>query len=239
MSIAKIRALSVELENHTAEAILRWAAETYGKRVVLASSFGPEDVVLIDLISRSETNIDVFMLDTGRLHPETYELVERVRNRYKISVSILFPASEDVEPVVAEHGVNGFYRSVDARKACCNARKLKPLVRALAGREAWITGLRREQNITRTDTKVVELDMMHGGLVKINPLVEWTKEQVWTYIEHHDVPYNPLHDQGFTSIGCAPCTRAIQPGEDERAGRWWWEQKDSRECGLHPAGGKS
>ncbi len=239
MSIAKIRALSDELENHDAEAILRWAGETYGKRVVLASSFGPEDVVLIDLISRSETNIDVFMLDTGRLHPETYELVERVRNQYKIGVSILFPAPEDVEPMVSENGVNGFYQSVDARKACCGARKLKPLVRALAGREAWITGLRREQNITRTDTKVVELDLMHGGLVKINPLVDWTKDQVWTYIEHHNVPYNPLHDRGFASIGCAPCTRAIQAGEDERAGRWWWEQKDSRECGLHPAGGKS
>ncbi len=239
MSIAKIRALSSELENHSAEAVLRWAAETYGKRVVLASSFGPEDVVLIDLISRSDANIDVFMLDTGRLHPETYELVERVRNRYKIAVSVLFPSPEDVEPVVAENGVNGFYRSVDARKACCSARKLNPLVRALAGREAWITGLRREQNITRTDTKVVELDLMHGGLVKINPLVDWTKDQVWTYIEHHNVPYNPLHDQGFASIGCAPCTRAIQPGEEERAGRWWWEQRDGRECGLHPEGGKS
>lgn len=238
MSVAKIRALSDELENHDAEAILRWASETYGKRVVLASSFGPEDVVLIDLISRSDANIDVFMLDTGRLHPETYELVERIRNQYKIAVSILFPAPEDVEPLVAKNGVNGFYESVDVRKACCSARKLKPLVRALAGREAWITGLRREQNITRTDTKVVELDLMHGGLVKINPLVDWTKDQVWTHIEQHDVPYNPLHDQGFTSIGCAPCTRAVEPGEDERAGRWWWEQKDSRECGLHPAGGK-
>jgi phosphoadenosine phosphosulfate reductase len=239
MSIAKIRALSDELENHDAEAILRWASETYGKRVVLASSFGPEDMVLIDLISRSAANIDIFMLDTGRLHAETYELVERVRNHYKIAVSILFPAPEDVEPLVAQNGVNGFYHSVDARKACCSARKLKPLVRALAGREAWITGLRREQNVTRTDTKVVELDLMHGGLVKINPLVEWTNDQVWTHIKQHDVPYNPLHDQGFSSIGCAPCTRAIQPGEDERAGRWWWEQKDSRECGLHPAGGKS
>ncbi len=239
MNIAKIRELSAELQDKDAEAVLNWAAEAYGNRVVLASSFGPEDVVLIDLISKTGADIGVFMLDTGRLHAETYELVERVRNRYKISISILFPAAEYVEPVVAEHGLNGFYYSVDARKACCGARKLKPLARALAGKEAWITGLRSEQNVTRTDTKTVELDLMHGGLVKINPLVDWSSADVWNYIKEHDVPFNPLHDQGFASIGCAPCTRAIQPGEDERAGRWWWEQKDSKECGLHPAGAKS
>ena len=222
-------------ELKTAEEILAWALGAFHPRVALASSFGAEDVVLIDMLVRIDPRARVFTLDTGRLHAETYAVMEAIRDRYGIAIEVMFPRSEAVEAMVREHGVNLFYRSVENRKRCCGVRKIEPLGRALAGLEAWITGIRRDQAVTRTDVGRVEIDAAHGGIVKVNPLADWTWEQVWDYIRSHDVPHNALHDQGYPSIGCAPCTRAVQSGEDLRAGRWWWEQEAAaKECGLHP-----
>jgi phosphoadenosine phosphosulfate reductase len=199
---------------------------------VLASSFGAEDMVLIDLIARNALPIGVFTLDTGRLPEQTLALVDRVRDRYVLPVDVYSPDAARVEPFVRTHGVNAFYQGVELRKACCAIRKTEPLARALTGRKAWITGLRREQSVTRSDVPYREFDTVHG-LAKFNPLVDWTEEDVWAYIRARDVPYNALHDQGYRSIGCAPCTRAVEPGEDVRAGRWWWENPEHKECGLH------
>ncbi|MFO1322298.1 MAG: phosphoadenylyl-sulfate reductase [Burkholderiales bacterium] len=201
-------------------------------RAAFSSSFGAEDMVVLDLISGLGLEVDVFTLDTGRLHGETLELIDRARDRYAIPVRILFPQADAVETFTTRHGVNAFYQSVELRKQCCEIRKLEPLRRALAGKALWITGLRREQSVTRSDVPFLQEDPTYG-LVKANPLADWTSVDVNAYIQRHDVPVNALHARGFPSIGCAPCTRAIQPGEDERAGRWWWEQPESRECGLH------
>ncbi len=203
--------------------------------VTLASSMGAEDMVLIDLVARGNLPIDVFVLDTGRLHDDTQALIEETRAHYGLPIRILVPDQGALESLLAEHGPNGFYRSVDARKACCAVRKVVPLGRALAGYGAWITGLRRAQSAARAETPAHEWDDANG-LEKYNPLVDWSSDDVWDYIRAHDVPYNPLHDQGFASIGCAPCTRAVAPGADERSGRWWWEDGGSQECGLHVAG---
>jgi phosphoadenosine phosphosulfate reductase len=214
-----------------AAALLRHAAEDRAP-AALASSFGAEDMVLIDLIARTKLCIGVFTLDTGRLPPETHELIDRVRGTYGIAVDVHFPEAAALEPFVRTHGVNAFYDSTALRERCCEIRKTQPLARALAGKGAWITGLRREQAVTRREIAIEEYDAAHG-LVKFNPLADWSREDVWTYLRVHHVPYNALHDRGYASIGCAPCTRAIEPGEDERAGRWWWEDPDRRECGLH------
>lgn len=221
-----------ELAGAAPEAILRWAARTFPGRVTFATSLGIEDQALTAMLAESSAEIPVFTLDTGRLFEESYQLIERTEDRYSLPIQIMFPQREAVEAMVAEHGVNLFRKSVELRKHCCGVRKIEPLRRALAGHEAWITGLRREQSVTRGDLQAVEWDA-GNGLVKINPLIDWTEQQVWDYVRAHDVPYNPLHDQGFPSIGCACCTRAIQPGEDVRAGRWWWEQPEHKECGLH------
>ena len=178
----------------------------------------------------------VFLLDTGRLNPETYQLVDRVRARYGCVVEVMFPATATVEAMVRDKGMNLFYESRESRTQCCGARKVEPLGRMLAGLDAWMTGLRRDQSPTRSAIAKVGRDAEHGGIVKVNPLADWTSEAVWEYIRANDVPYNPLHDRGYPSIGCAPCTRATRPGESIRAGRWWWEDSDTRECGLHPAG---
>lgn len=214
------------------EEILRWAIETFSPDLALASSFGAEDMVLIDLLSGHNGAVKVFTLDTGRLHDETYQLMESTRHRYDLTIESYFPDREAVERLEREKGFYSFRDSVDNRRECCGIRKVEPLRRALAGMRAWITGLRRDQAVTRTDTEAVEWDE-GNGLVKVNPLVEWTNDQVWEYVRAHNVPYNVLHDQGFPSIGCAPCTRAIKPGEDIRAGRWWWENPEYKECGLH------
>jgi phosphoadenosine phosphosulfate reductase len=199
---------------------------------VLASSFGAEDMVLVDVIASKALPIGIFMLDTGRLHEQTLALVDRVRDRYLLPVEVYSPDAARLEAFVGTHGVNAFYRSVELRESCCAIRKTEPLARALAGRKAWITGLRREQSVTRSDVPYEEYDRAHG-LMKFNPLAAWSEEEVWTYLRARTVPYNPLHDQGFRSIGCAPCTRAVEPGEDVRAGRWWWENPEHKECGLH------
>ncbi len=211
--------------------LLHEIAEAH-RPAVFTTSFGAEDMVLLDLIERDELEIEVVTLDTGRLPAETYELMQRVQSRYRTPVRFYYPDPEDLAAYVARYGVNGFYHSLEARKACCEVRKLAPLRRALAGKRAWVTGLRREQAVTRTELPLRSFDETYG-VEKFNPLLEWRWQQVWDYIRAHDVPYNALHDRNYPSIGCAPCTRAITPGEDLRAGRWWWENPETKECGLH------
>jgi len=223
------------LEAMDAVELLGWALERFRPRIALASSFGAEDVVLIDLLMELDPRARVFTLDTGRLHSETYALAQALRDRYGLAIDVYFPRTEAVEAMVRAHGVNLFYASVENRKLCCGVRKVEPLGRALEGLDAWITGLRREQAVTRGRVRKVEIDADHGGIVKLNPLADWSWDRVWGYIRDRAVPYNALHDAGFPSIGCAPCTRAVRPGEDLRAGRWWWEQDAAaKECGLHP-----
>ena len=199
---------------------------------VLAASLGAEDMVLVDMIARAGLPIGVFTLDTGRLPEETHALIAQVRRHYGLQVDVFAPAAADVEAHVAAHGPNGFYDSLEARTACCAARKTAPLARALSGKSAWVTGLRREQSVTRRAIAIEEDDRVHG-LRKFNPLAEWTRDDVWSYLREHHVPVNTLHARGYASIGCAPCTRPIEAGEDERAGRWWWENPEHKECGLH------
>ena len=202
--------------------------------VTFANSLGAEDMVLTDLIARHQPEIAMFSLDTGRLPQETYDLMQEVRKRYSVPLQIYFPDAQQVEAYVAQNGVNGFYDSMDNRKACCHMRKVEPLKRALAGKKAWITGMRRDQAVTRSGLEVSSFDADHG-LQKFNPLLDWTNAEVWEYLRQNDVPYNKLHDKFYPSIGCAPCTRAVTPGEDIRSGRWWWEQPENKECGLHVA----
>lgn len=205
--------------------------------VVFASSLALEDMVLTDLIAWGQLPIRIFSLETGRLHTETLNMIERVKETYGISIALYRPDQKAVDEYVQQHGLNAFYDSVDMRKECCRIRKVEPLKLALQGNKAWITGQRRSQSSTRTDLQVQEDDVAHN-MVKFNPLADWSEADVWHYIKSHHVPYNPLHDQGYPSIGCEPCTRAIQPGEDIRAGRWWWENPESKECGLHVVDGK-
>lgn len=204
---------------------------------VFASSLAAEDMVLTDLILKAGLPIGIFSLDTGRLHPETLAVLDAVKARYDYDIALYHPNAQAVDNYVAENGLNAFYDSVDMRRECCRIRKVEPLGRALAGKKAWVTGQRRAQSSTRADLSVEEDDPAHG-MTKFNPLADWSEQDVWDYIRANDVPYNALHDQGFPSIGCAPCTRAVQPGEDVRAGRWWWENPDSKECGLHMVDGK-
>lgn len=200
--------------------------------VTFANSLGAEDMVLTDIIDQHQLNIDMFSLDTGRLPQETYDLMQTVRGRYKTPLRIYFPNVKQIEAYVADNGVNGFYGSVELRKACCHIRKVEPLRRALQGKHAWVTGVRREQASTRLDLKVSAYDISNR-MQKINPLLEWSNTEVWEYLKQYEVPYNKLHDRFYPSIGCAPCTRAVTPGEDIRSGRWWWEAPETKECGLH------
>lgn len=226
--------MAVELESKGAEEILKWALETFFPKIALASSFQCEESVLIDMMAKIRgKDFRVFTLDTGRLNEETYEVMERIRKKYNIQIESQFPDRDAVEKLEREKGLYSFRESIENRKECCNIRKVVPLNRMLSQLDAWITGLRREQAVTRTDTPKVEVDVPRKGLVKINPLIDWSNQQVWDYIQRNKVPYNKLHDMGYPSIGCSPCTRAIKPGEDIRAGRWWWEKPEQKECGLH------
>lgn len=229
-------AIAPRLAEADAEGVVRWALETFGRDVAFACSFGAEDVVLVDLIARIDPTARMFVLDTGRLNQETYETMERCRAKYGVEFETYAPQTDAVQRLLSAKGPNSFYDSIENRKECCGIRKVEPLRRALDGKRAWITGLRRAQSVTRTDLPKIEMDETHGGIFKVNPLAEWSEAEVWAYIEGNGVPYNPLHDRGFPSIGCAPCTRAIAPGEDLRAGRWWWENPDQKECGLHVRG---
>lgn len=222
----------IELRGLDAAGILRWARSKFGSRIALATSFGAEDQVLTDLLAGIGEPVSIFTLDTGRFFQETYDVMDATMKRYGVRFDVYAPDAHDVARLVESDGPNLFYESVEKRKACCTVRKTKPLSRALSGLEAWITGLRKGQAVTRTETEAIEWDEAHG-VYKINPLHEWTEDQVWAYIRQHNVPFNVLHEKGFPSIGCAPCTRAIAPGEDIRAGRWWWELPEHKECGLH------
>ncbi|MDP6243327.1 MAG: phosphoadenylyl-sulfate reductase [Myxococcota bacterium] len=223
-------------ESLTADEILIWCIKNLSPRLSLACSFGaPEGLVLLDMMHRIDPASRVFVLDTGRLPQATYDLIDRVRDRYDKSIEVVFPRAEDVEQLVRTGGLNLFYESVDDRQRCCRARKVEPLRRYLAGADlgAWVTGLRRDQNVTRVDTPKVEIDTANGGLVKVNPIANWTSDRVHDYVAEHGVPINRLHAEGYPSVGCAPCSRAVKPGDDPRSGRWWWENVDTRECGLH------
>ncbi len=225
---------AVDTKAAAALALLRAAVAEFGAdgELAFANSFGAEDMVLTDLILANALPIEIFSLDTGRLPAETYTLIGDVERRYGTKLKIYFPDAGAVEHYVRSHGINAFYDSVELRKACCGVRKMEPLRRALAGKKAWITGLRAAQSVTRSGLPVREFDAANG-LDKLNPLSDWSETEVWAYIRIHDLPYNALHDQFYPSIGCAPCTRAIALGEDVRAGRWWWEDPASKECGLH------
>jgi phosphoadenosine phosphosulfate reductase len=221
-------------ESWSAEEILIWAVEKFSSKLTISASFGaPEGMVLVDMLHRLDPQARVFVLDTGRLHPATYDLIDRVRDRYDKSVEVVFPNHEDVEKMVREKGMNLFYETLENRQLCCQIRKVQPMRRHLAGFDAYVTGLRRDQNLNRADTRKIVLDSSHGGLVKINPLADWTHERVMEYVGRHTVPINRLHRDGYPSVGCEPCTRAVGPGDDLRAGRWWWENDDVKECGLH------
>ncbi|MFH0909773.1 MAG: phosphoadenylyl-sulfate reductase [bacterium] len=224
------------VETTDPQAVLSHAIAAYGDRVALASSFSLEDAVVTDMLAGIRTDVRIFALDTGRLNPETYECAESIRRKYGIRIEWYFPRHDAVEQLERQKGLFSFRESVENRKECCHVRKVEPLSRALAGLDAWITGLRREQSVTRSDLDVVECDAAHGGIVKINPLASWSMDDLREYARLRKIPYNRLYDQGYTSIGCAPCTRAIQKGEDQRAGRWWWESPDHKECGLHIGG---
>lgn len=233
---AKAAALLAETEKLSALELVSLVGRRFGDRVVLASSFGLEDQVLVDLLSKAAPGIGVFTIDTGRLPQETYDVIDATRSRYATKIEVLFPDRQEVQEMVAANGVNLFLHSVGNRKLCCRVRKVNVLRRGLVGRDAWICGLRREQSVTRTELQRIQWD--EAGLIKINPLADWTTQQVWEYIRANDVPYNALHDKGCPSIGCSPCTRAVLDGEDIRSGRWWWEEPQHKECGLHVVDGK-
>lgn len=234
-----VERVASELETKSLGDVLRWALERFGRDVRIACSLGVEDSILVHEAARVGQALAikprVFLLDTGRLHDETLAFAERVRVRYEdaIELDVLFPQAPLVESLVKKQGLLGFRHSVDARKECCHVRKVEPLSRALAGARAWITGMRREQAVTRSQLRVIERDANHGGILKINPLASFTEAQAWAWARENNVPTHPLHAKGYRSIGCAPCTRAVEEGEDVRAGRWWWEDPQHKECGLH------
>lgn len=227
-----VSGLALQAEPLPAQDVVRLAYQRFGRKVALSSSFGAEDMVLVDMLMKVDPRARIVTLDTGRLPQETYNVIDATRERYGAAIEVFFPQAEAVEAMVAEHGVNLFYHSIENRKLCCGVRKMEPLRRALAGLDAWMTGLRRDQSVTRTDVHKIEWDASNT-LVKVNPIVDWTHDDVWKYIRENNVPYNALHDRRYPSIGCGPCTRAVLAGEHERAGRWWWEHPDTKECGLH------
>jgi ferredoxin-nitrite reductase len=224
---------AVRFEDASAEELLTWALETFHPRLAISAAGGVDGLALVDMAWRINPDVRVFTLDTGRLPPETYALFEEVRERYGIDVEFEVPDGNDVAKLSTTYGPNLMYRSVDLRLACCNVRKVEPLKRKLATLDAWIAGLRREQWVSRRNIAKVELDREHGNIVKLNPLADWSLDRVWDYVRTNEVPYHELFDHGYTSIGCAPCTRAVLPGEPERAGRWWWEEDTDKECGIH------
>lgn len=227
-----IELLNEKWQNLSADQIITEALDIFGKKITFATSLGAEDQIITFYLAKTDKTASIITLDTGRIFPETYDLLHRTVNRYGIQIKSYFPETTQVEEMVNKKGINLFYESIDNRKLCCQVRKIVPLKRALKGLNAWFTGLRREQSVTRADLKIVEWDE-GNGLIKINPLLEWTEKQVWDFIAINSIPYNKLHDEGFPSIGCQPCTRAIAKEEDLRAGRWWWELPESKECGLH------
>ena len=232
-----VKNLNQQLKYSTAEEILSFFINEFDGKLAFGTSLGAEDQVITDMIAKINKNTKIFTLDTGRVFPETYETLQDTIDKYGIKIDVYFPNSEKVERMVNEKGINLFYKSVENRKMCCHVRKIEPLQRAMTGVDVWVTGIRREQSVTRILTDIVEYDSANGK-IKVNPLVDWTEQDVWDYIRQDGVPYNKLHDKGFPSIGCQPCTRAIGEGEDVRAGRWWWESPEQKECGLHKRNGQ-
>lgn len=227
-----VNSLGSKLNSFCTKEILEYFLGKYKDRAALSSSFGPEDQVLTDLMLKIDNNANIFTLDTGRLHPETYTVMDATNLKYGIKIDVLFPDTREVQKLYKQQGINGFYESVEKRKSCCSVRKIEPLKRALSELDIWITGIRSSQSITREDLELVEFDEVNK-VIKVNPLLNWSEEEVWSYIKENNIPYNKLHDQGFPSIGCAPCTRAVEAGADIRSGRWWWEDPEQKECGLH------
>lgn len=227
-----VKRLNEDLKEKTAQEILQFFIHEYAGNVALATSLGAEDQVLTDMIIHIDKSTRIFTLDTGRVFPETYEVIDKTSKKYGITIEIFFPDYKQVEKMVNEKGINLFYESIENRKLCCQIRKTIPLKRALKDVDIWVTGIRKDQSITRFYTPLVEWDDVNQ-VIKVNPLLNWAEKDIWNYIKENDVPYNQLHDKGFASIGCRPCTRAIESGEDIRAGRWWWEEPEHKECGLH------
>ena len=223
-----------EAESLSPQEILTWSLKNFQPSIALSCSFGaPEGVAILDMMHRIDPSSRVFVLDTGRIPQATHDLIDRIRERYDKEIEVLAPCAEDVQDLVRTRGMNLFYESIENRQLCCRVRKVEPLKRHLAGLDAWVSGLRREQNVTRANTKKVEIDYIHGGMVKVNPIADWSHEEVLSYVEAHNVPVNRLHAEGYPSVGCEPCSRAVREGEDPRAGRWWWEHPETRECGIH------
>lgn len=229
---SKIEALNQQFEKTDPLEVISWFIKEYKGKIALSSSLGAEDQVLTQMVCAVDNTTRIFTLDTGRLFPETYDLIDATNKTYGIKLEVFFPESKSVENMVNTKGINLFYDSMDARKECCHVRKLEPLKRAFQNLDVWICGLRKDQSITRFGSQLIEWDN-GNGLIKLNPLINWNEKKVWEYIKQHNIPYNKLHDSGFPSIGCQPCTRAVNPGEDIRAGRWWWEEPEHKECGLH------
>jgi len=227
--IAKINEI---LKEQSPQEIINYFYTNHAGRIALSSSLGAEDQVLTDMIVKKYPEARIFTLDTGRMFKETYELIDEVNEKYQIHIEVFFPDYHFVEKLVNEKGIRSFYKSIANRKECCRIRKIAPLKRALEGLDVWVCGLRKDQSVTRFFNEIVELDT-GNNLLKISPLLNWTEDQVWEYIKQNNVPYNKLHDQNYPSIGCQPCTRAVEPGEDIRSGRWWWEEPEQKECGLH------
>ncbi|MCL4545686.1 MAG: phosphoadenylyl-sulfate reductase [Chloroflexi bacterium] len=231
--VLDVAAVAASFHKLPPQEVIAWALSQYGPRLTLCTSFQVDGVAIVDMAWRIDRHVRVFTIDTGRLPPETYGLMDRVREHYSLAIDVIFPETDAVEDLARSQCVNGFYRGVPERLRCCETRKVHPLRRALKCYDAWMTGLRRDQASSRRTVAPVELDQEYGDIVKVNPLAEWSEEQVWAYVRENNVPYNPLYDRGYTSIGCAPCTRAVASGEDARAGRWWWERGVTKECGMH------
>jgi len=226
-----------EAESLSPQEILTWAIKNFQPGIALSCSFGaPEGLAILDMMHRIDSDSRVFVLDTGRIPQATYDLMDRVRDRYGKEIEVIFPDADAVQTMVRSKGMNLFYESIENRQLCCRIRKVEPLNRYLATLDSWVSGLRRDQNVTRRDTPKVELDYIHGGIVKVNPIADWTRDDILGYVKAQNVPINRLHAEGYPSVGCEPCSRAVRPGEDERSGRWWWESADTRECGIHVAG---
>lgn len=227
-----VNELNKKFQDSKPEEVISYFLEEYGRDAALSSSLGAEDQVLTDMIFNLENDSNVFTLDTGRLHPETYNVMDETNLKYNVKLHVIFPKNDDVEKLYITQGINGHFESIQNRKNCCGIRKMEPLKRALKPLKVWFTGLRAAQSITRTDMPIVEFDE-NFDVIKVNPLINWSEEDVWEYINKNNVPYNKLHKQGYPSIGCAPCTRPVKEGEDIRSGRWWWENPEHKECGLH------
>jgi len=221
-----------QLKEASSNEVLAYFAEKYKGKIAFSTSLGAEDQALTDMICKIDPSVMIFTLDTGRLFQETYDLLNITEKKYRIKIHLYFPDATRVEEMVREKGINLFYESVENRKICCQIRKIEPLRRALTGMKIWVSGLRKEQSITRHEFELIEWDESHQ-IIKLLPLVDWTESQVWEYLKEKKIPYNELHDKGFPSIGCLPCTRAVKPGESLRSGRWWWELPENKECGLH------